>query len=1034
MPHSVTEYYQKQASEKPNHSAFFSHAPDFNATLTWKEIWDIAQNMALHIQNHGLSPNEHVGLLGPSCAEWELTQLSTFLAGGVVVGLDPHDSIASYEFIIAKCGIRRVFINGEELFNKLFPLVDKYHLTIERMDIRQFKSTPVAKIFPAPEPEKIATILFTSGTNFEPKGIQYTHHQIVLTVENILQAFPEIPPAGCRTTCWLPLSNLFQRIINFSAVAVGGTIFFVEKPQDIMHHLKSTNPHVFIAVPRFYEKVYDGIQTKISRSKSVKALFFLATIIGRRRSARIRQNKPIGPILNFFWYLADKVVFQKIRGLFGKNILFAISGSAPMRKVVLEFFHMIDILILEAYGTSENIIPIAANRVKRFKFGSVGIPLIKDSIKFSDEKEILIKGPGLFKGYLGIHDESIFEGEYYKTNDLGHFDEDGFLHIEGRKSEIFKTTTGKKIAAVEIDAAFKAIPYVDVSLTLGENRKAPVVLITLDFQKLAETLNSRVDDLWDLEDGNFITRALQRISHDLSEKNTGIPEKMRPVGFIVLTRKFVFENQEVTANLKIRRRHIEKKLVPTLDKIYLEIDSSPKTHYWFLNSEDLQMSSQSENKMTDTASGRFFQLMGLLWDITITTVSYRLLTKSSSNLNRKLGQIFRHRLGRLRGPLQKVGQMLSYMNEDLPEEFREEVRDLLRDSPPVNSFLIRSIVEAELKQPIALLFAEWRDTPLYTASIGQIHYARLKSGELVAVKVLLPKMDKIARADMLLLTLCQPIIQHALKNPSAKAHLRELRNLIVKECDFRNEALNYEMFYSFFKDHPDIIIPKVYKKLSTAKVLVTSYIDGISIDQFAPQADEPERKKIAEIIWKFHCEAINRYAIFNADPHPGNYIIVDDKVAIIDFGFCKAWDPTFIDLWKKQTLAGCRGDEAGFIQLTREMGFFKTNDQNFLKNLLPIYQDVFYRPWISDRNFRITHQYLKQYLRTIFEKIVSAGDVHVPIEFLALTRLYFEVFAIMAHLDIELNYYQLTIPYLSANTLGHNNPDIPANSPAAPAN
>lgn len=1025
MASCVVEYYRLQALVQPDKPAFFSGAPDFKQTLSWKEVWYTAQNLAYRMQLDGVNKDDRIGILSQSCAQWEMTQLASFLSGGVVVGLDPHDNVASYEYIIKKCGIKYIYVNGNELLAKISPLVEKYHFIVKQMESSSNNATPITEM-PIPEADKMATVVFTSGTNFEPKGIEYTHGQVVLTVETILQSFPQIEQ-GSQTTCWLPLSNLFQRIINFTSAAVGGKIYFVANPQEVMRHLKVTNPHVFIGVPRFYEKVYDGMISKISKSMIFRAIFYLASIPARQRSSKIQHHQTIGPILNFFWCCANWIVFNKIKRLFGKNIQFAISGSAPMRRNVLEFFHMIDILILEAYGTSENIIPIAANRIGSFKFGSVGIPLIKDSVILSEDNEILIKSPGVFKGYLDVPSATSFSGGYYKTSDLGHFDQDGFLYIEGRKSEVFKTTTGKKISAVEIDDLFKSIPYVDVALTLGENRKAPVVLITLDFQCLAQVLNVHVDDLWDLEDGNFVVRVLQHISRDLSQKNAEVPEKMRPVGFIVLTRKFIMENQEVTTSFKIRRRHIEKKLIATLDKLYLEIDGGTKLHFWFLNSQDFQVTVSEDTKITYTAAGRMLGIINLFIDVIQTTISYRLQTRSQTNLNRKLGQIFRQKLGRLRGPLQKVGQMLSYMHEDLPQEFREEVSELLRNSPPINPFLIRSIVESELKQPIPLLFAEWKDTPLHTASIGQVHFARLHSGEAVAVKVLLPKMEQITRSDLFLLQMCLPIIQRILKNPTTRVHFEELKSLISKECDFLNEAKYYDMFRDLFKNNPDIIIPEVKHDLCTSKVLVTSYVEGITLEQFIHHSEVPQRQKIAEIIWRFNCEAINRFAVFNADPHPGNYIICGDKVGVVDFGFCKMWKNGFIESWKKQTLAGCRGDEKEFIKATRAMGYNRPGDPDFIKNLMPIHREVFYCPWMEDKDFKITHQYLKTYLKTIFERIVSPGNVHLPTDLLALIRLYFEVFAIMAELDVEFNYYRATIPYIEEHILVHKNPNSAPN-------
>lgn len=652
--------------------------------------------------------------------------------------------------------------------------------------------------------------------------------------------------------------------------------------------------------------------------------------------------------------------------------------------------------------------------------GRYGImPRRDDQMMEAGKNEIVIKEQGTYRVREQSSGGANFEGSYLKTGDIGYFDEDGFPYFDGDKFEEFRTAAGRKIPVIELDLLFKTVPYIEMAITLGENRIAPIMLVSLDFQELAGIMGLKVDELRDKKDGCFNTAVLERISRDLSEKNSELPEKMRCAGFIVIAGKFVFEEQEVTSNIKIRRRYIEKRLTPTLDKLYLDIDSNPKIYFWVFDSQDLKLSPKADNRIRLNAMARLSMLVSLLIEVMATRVTYHFMSKPQNVLYRKLGQIFRYRLGRLRGPLQKFGQMLSYLHEDLPEDFREEVRDLLRDSPSVSPSLIRSIVEAELKQPISSIFSEWRDAPLYTASISQVHFARLMSGEAVAVKVLLPNMDKIVKSDLFLLKICAPLIGIVMKNREAKKHFEELKQLILRECDLLAEADNMEIFRMIFRENPHVIIPQIHKNLCTPKVLVTTYIDGKTIEQFIKSSDTAGRRQVLDTIWRFHCEAINRYAIFNADPHPGNYIVCGDKVAFLDFGFCKRWDPHFIDLWKKQTLAGCRNDEEGFIKATKAMGLDRPGDHDYIKNLFPVYRDIFYRPWMKDGEFKITHPYVKLYVKTMFEKVVMQGNVHVPTEFLALTRLFFAKFALMAELDADYNYYRGTMPYIEGETLSY---------------
>jgi len=1019
MSSSLVQYYRIQAQKTPDQTLFFYGTPDFENSLSWSAFWRQCIALSAILKKRGVHRGQRVGILAPSSHQWEVAQMGIFLSGGVVVGLDPHDSIKNYETIFAACDLKTILVLGATLQTKIAPLKGRFNFSEIDLASSLLESEFEDDEF-CPDAADVATVIFTSGTTGEPKGIEYTHGQMNLAVLAIIESLPKLPKMP-KSVCWLPLSNLFQRVINFSSVTLGGQIYIVDKPNEIVSHLKTINPHVFVAVPRFFEKVHDVIRMKIRKNLILRGLFFFALQVGRARSLKLQKGGTPGTLLRGSWYLADKLLLAKIRGLFGTNILFAISGSASLRRSVLEFYHSIGLLILEAYGCSENIIPNSINQSTNFKFGSVGRALKENDIKISASGEILVKGPGVFRGYMNQSSEKSFEGEYLRTGDLGHMDEDGFIFIEGRESEVFKTQTGRKIPAKSLEAKMHELPYVDTAITLGENRKVPVVLLTLDFSALAHQHGVPIEELWDSSAEGFAVTVLQSISRDLTHIQLEIPRSIRPGGFIVLTRKFTSESGEVTANLKLRRKAIERKLTTTLDRIFLEMDEADSNIVWFL---DPQRFDRIEYNTTSGRARRWlviFDLLRLASNVGLEILKAKVRRSSSSRLHRILGQIFRIRLGRWRGPLQKVGQMLSYMGDDLPLEFRDEVRELLRDGAPVNPHLIRSVVETELRRPVPLLFAEWDDEPLATGSIGQIHLAKLQSGEKVAVKVLIPGMEKIVSSNLLLLRFLIPIIRIFWRSPSIKSHFFELKKLLMAECNFRNEANHFELFAELFNNDENVLIPKVHKDLCTERVLVTSYIEGYSFEEFCNRATSEQRARAAETIWRFVAESINRYAVFNADPHPGNYIFIGDKVAVVDFGFCKKWPIAFINTWKRQTLSGCRGDFGGFERASRDLGYRQSGNPDFYQELYAIHREVFFEPWIKDQNFHFTHPFLKRYLRTIFERLISRSGVHIPVEFLTITRLYSEIFAIMAELDVDLNIHSMTIPYLEEPTVGYEN-------------
>ena len=346
------------------------------------------------------------------------------------------------------------------------------------------------------------------------------------------------------------MSNLFQRILNFSAIASGAQTYVVGNPKQIMEYLPQINPHIFIAVPRFYEKLYQAFETKLNNSPViVRNLLKFSLLRAQKKS-----------ISGLFCMRINYFLFKSFRSLFGSNIQYMVSGSAPMPVWLLLRYKAIGLLVLEAYGQSENVIPIAANRLDQYQFGSVGKVLPGNEIKLAEDNELLIKGNGVFSGYLGSNYESVLDSNgYLATGDFADIDSNGFICLTGRKSEVFKTSTGRKIAPVLIESKIQQVEQVEHAVICGQNKKFLIALVSVNYCAIEFHQN-------------LIEYALQ-LTHFLQENINELPHYQQPVGIILLYKSFSVADQELTSNLKLRRKNIQQRYATKIATLYSELEN-----------------------------------------------------------------------------------------------------------------------------------------------------------------------------------------------------------------------------------------------------------------------------------------------------------------------------------------------------------------------------------------------------------------------------------------------------------------------------
>jgi long-chain acyl-CoA synthetase len=1015
----------------------FRHKPHPNGpwiSVTWKEFRDRADTLASTLLARGLAPGDPVALMAANDLRWELIHHAVARAGGALVAIDPHDPHDRVRQILDNAKPRFLFVQRVDMlsflsFEEIRPFV--WIVALEGETKRFSKAGPdpwdeiSAPSMPsgAPPPAdgaRMATILYTSGTTGDAKGVAYSHRQIVQAARAITDNYAALG-ADSRLLCWLPLSNLFQRMTNLAAIHRGCETWIWEDPRRVLDGVKEARPDVFISVPRFYEKVYAGIEAAIGgRPFPLRAMARFAIAIGGRWAATTREGRTPGILLKAARALADRWVLRRLRGVMGDRVRFLVSGSAPMPPWLLEYYHALGLLVLEAYGLSENVIPVAMNRPERYRFGTVGLPLAQNDLRLGPAGEIFIRGPGVFAGYHGDPpDAGARPDGFFDTGDNGALDAEGFLTLTGRRSALIKTSTGRRIAPSKVEEAFQRSVLVDQAVVVGANHKRLAALVTLDWTKLPPADRPGTD-------GVIPPAAWDRLKGDLARCAAALPTHERPGGYLVLANRFSIDAGELTSNLKLRRGRIEERYRPWLDDLFSIVDRAEGEAPIFV---PLTESAVREKRLgavapaappPQSSGARFRRLLiaGLRfawsrlldrWHWGDLGLAWRARRRHESLV--RAGNLLAKELGALKGPAVKLGQMISYVAPQAPEALRRSMATLQAAATPLAGHRIRDIVEESLKRPIDRAFAEWSATPMAVGSMSQIHRARLRTGEEVVVKVLFPDITRVIAADLHVLRWILPLMGRFVGITNAGDLVVELGRLFAGECDLEAEAKVQEIFRAMFRDDPRVLIPRVHADHSGPRLLTMDFVNGVSYERFKAAASQKEKNLAGAAIFELAALSSNRYGIFNADPHPGNYLFMDGKVCFIDFGFVKRWPSSFIELWKQQSIAGMNNNVADFEKATRALGFTAKRGRVNYKALMEQYQACAYKPWRRDEPFRFD----AEFLGTMDNLVVYSdrvGRLRVPPEFVAVSRLFFGQYALLCDLEAEANWNRLLMPHL----------------------
>ena len=554
------------------------------ATRSYNEVGDTVRELALGLIGLGVEKGDKVSILGNTRVEWTYFDYAALTAGATVVPIYQTNSAEECEYVLENSDAKVVIVEDEDQLEKIRQVRDRCPKLehVIRMTGTGGGALSVAELvergaaltesdwaarYESVAPEDVCTFIYTSGTTGPPKGCVISHGNyramLDMVVErNVLGGGDEL------TYLFLPLAHSFALLIQLGSFELGATLAYWERdPLRIMANLTEVKPTYFPSVPRIFEKIYTAATSAVEKEGGLKKRIFDWSIGVGKRYHEAERSGGAGPLLRRQHGLADRLVLEKIRNLFGGNLRVAVSGAAPINPDILRFFDAAGVLILEGWGMTETSTAATIATPDDFRFGTIGKPFPGVEVEIADDGEILVKGPNVFQGYYkndAATSETIVGG-WLHTGDIGEFDADGYLKITGRKKDIIITAGGKNITPANLEAEIKQHPMISQCVVIGDRRPFLVAVVTLDPEEAAKFAEEKGLDLATLHTDDGIRASIQAHLDQVNQKFARVEQVKK---FEVLPRDFSQEGGELTPSMKVKRNVVAQKYAGEVDALY----------------------------------------------------------------------------------------------------------------------------------------------------------------------------------------------------------------------------------------------------------------------------------------------------------------------------------------------------------------------------------------------------------------------------------------------------------------------------------
>ena len=552
-------FFDRYQLENKN-EIFLQSLKNENSNFTWKQTFDAIQNLSLFLDQY-ITTNDRCLLISENRPEWLISDLSIMLSKGITVPAYTTYVERDYEFLINDCKPSVIIVSDATQLKKINTIIKKHSFikkVISFENIKDKNVTFIEEIFNKTYKQEknfkeiglrrndISCIIYTSGTQGNPKGVMLSHGGILNNCEGSTKLLKEIITTKPKFLTWLPLSHSYEHTVQFVQIAVGAKIFYAESIDKLIKNMNDCNPDIMTAVPRFYQNLYQKISSTFQKATGVKKLLVNSTTrIGRKYF--LKQKLSIYE--KFINYICNKLVRKKIKSQFGGNLKAFISGGGALDYKVGVFLNSIGLPTLQGYGLTETSPVVSCNPIDDIRIETVGPPFKGNEVMIAEDGEILVKGENVMLGYWNnpIETDKVIQNGWLFTGDIGTI-ENGYLKITDRKKDILITPGGDNISPVKIESELTKIEFIEQALVYGDNKPFLVALLVL---------NNNFKDT----DYKIIQKEIEKINKELTKI-----EKIKK--FLIINNQFSIENGFMTPTLKLKRFKIIQEYKKELEDLY----------------------------------------------------------------------------------------------------------------------------------------------------------------------------------------------------------------------------------------------------------------------------------------------------------------------------------------------------------------------------------------------------------------------------------------------------------------------------------
>ena len=559
---NLLELFFEQYEKQPKDKIFLSDLKDKNKIFSWHDVKSkvlkLSNEISKIIQN-----GDRCLLISENRPEWMISDLSIMLAGGITVPAYTTYLSRDYEYIISDCNPSVVFVSNDEQFSKIKTICERNssikkifsfekltcldansYFNIEKLTLIENSGEKIKKEINIKRTDP-ACIIYTSGTQGNPKGVILSHGGILSNCEGGYELLKSILEKETRFLTWLPLSHSYEHAVQFIQIAVGAKVFYAESIDKLIKNMSYCSPHIMTAVPRFYQNLYQKINSTFNKATGLKKVLVKNTInLGTKKFQNLKLS---------FWekvmnLIVEKLVRSKIKKQFGGSLKTFVSGGGALDAEIGTFLNAIGLPTLQGYGLTETSPVVSCNPIDNIRIETVGIPFKCNEVIIADDGEILVKGENVMLGYWNNEEETkkVLKNGWLYTGDIGKF-EKSYLKITDRKKDILITPGGDNISPLKLENMLTSLEMIDQAIVYGDNKPYLVALLILnkEFEDKKDNLEKEIEN---------INKNLMRV------------EKIKK--YFLIKENFTIENGMMTPTLKLKRFKIINKYKKEFENLY----------------------------------------------------------------------------------------------------------------------------------------------------------------------------------------------------------------------------------------------------------------------------------------------------------------------------------------------------------------------------------------------------------------------------------------------------------------------------------